>query len=134
MSEKLGQRTLRTSDELWAKIQLAANDTGVSASAYVAGVLERSLGGAERPRELPGATGSSVDPPGPVGVAPAPVLLPWRPAAGEVPVALERPDTCPHPAASRFRGAGFGEHCRACGQAFGRTRFGWGEVVPAEEL
>jgi hypothetical protein len=61
-------------------------------------------------------------------------VLPWRPVrARDEPQALERPDTCSHPAESRYPGGKFPSFCRTCGQAFARLPGGLGTVVPADQ-
>ncbi len=133
MSEqaRLRLRSVRLDDGLWEKVTLAAADVGVSASAFVAGVLERSLGGAERLLEPPEAPAPSPDPrparsvalrPAPLASVPVAAVRPWRPvrASGE-PRALEPIDQCPHPAAARRGGVGVVRHCADCGQPFGLT-------------
>ena len=72
--------------------------------------------------ETGGAVVPANAPPGLSSAAFAPALLRSRRSpAGEVPQALERPDTCPHPMTARRGGVRVVRHCAACGQPFGLT-------------
>jgi hypothetical protein len=145
MSEKLKLRSVRLDDALWERVTLAAADEGRSASQVVAEAVRRYVeeglaGGAERLQERPGAPGASSGPrqaasaapglaqldPRPVPSAPRPLpvvaVRPWRRSpAGEVPQALGRPDTCPHPLRARRGGVGVVRHCGDCGAPLGLT-------------
>jgi hypothetical protein len=119
MSERLRLRSIRLDDALWAKVQLAANDERSSASQLVAMAVRAYVDG---PQEAPGVPGARGDPPGALNAAPAPALLVFRPVrASDEPRALNRPDTCSHPAAARRGGVRVVRHCGDCGQPFGLT-------------
>jgi hypothetical protein len=130
-------------------VLLAAEEEGRSASQVVAAAVrayvEGRPSGAEELQEAPEAPDPSLDPRQAVAAVRVPqahrpvlvaVVRPGRrPPAGEVPMALGRPDTCVHPPAARRGRVGVVRHCAACAQVFAPTPFGRvAAVVPAEDL